>query len=810
MPGQLSKAKAISFHLSVFILTCLLFFIANFITGKGIYQDVSILKGDSITEYINFLAYLQRIMEGDLRELFYSFSMMPGGGTALVWGWHLISPFNVLLIFFQKSQLLTAYYVIELLKVATCGLTMSIFLIRHCVPKETIISFSVLLKVATFSLSYAFCGFITAHTHDIMWLDGILMLPLLASSLYTLVKNNKVIPFFICLMYCIITNFYIGFMMCIFSTICFAYICIKMKEYRLCIVLNFVLTSGLSAGASAAALFPIMYQVLLSKMSDKNDKLFDITHLIREVLAVFALMTLVHAVIYLLCKSNVIKKLPSYLQKIVSFFTIALIAFLLKKLIDDMAWTGDFLYKTYCLPLKLLIGTYSFEESQTSDLMNIYLGLFLTLAFIMYLFDYRCNSRVKIINIETLLLSVLMMGCVQINYVWHGFTHPLGNFYRWSYMFSFFIIYVSAEYILSASRFREPFSLIHSLSSQGGFCFFVTIGIILMFSTYYYKKNNFVFLSKHILLINIVFILLYLTWYLIAKKRIAFSTTLLSFVIFMELTINAILSMNGWEFLSNAEFESYIDTSSKIMQVITKDSAEEFRTESSYHPMYYYISGYNSVFHHSSAYIRDNLDFMALFGMNGSEMMGGQRCDNKFDLDLDLASFLGIRYLVTEQKLSIPEYSFLEQYEDNYLGKQYYLYENKNAMPMVFTIDEAFNQWISYSDLDLDNLKQISVNYSSKPSDTGLKATGTSQYYCHIDVSDSQSVIFTFPYDLGWKAFVDGQEIIPTKAFGYFLSIQTGNGSHDITIKYVPPYLLEGIIVSIISLILFYVNFRDN
>lgn len=802
MSKQLSKNKVFSFHLLVFILTGFLFFIINFLSGKGFFCEYSVLKGDSITEYINFLAYLQNILKGDFRDLFYTFSLMPGGGTALIWGWHLISPFNVILIFFQKSQLLTAYYVIEMLKVASCGLTMSIFLKKQCVSKSTELSRADMLKIIVFSLSYAFCGFITAHTHDIMWLDGILILPLIAYSLCMLINNNNSIPYFICLLYSIITNFYIGFMMCIFSTLCFAYICLKKRLFNMRIITQFIITSILAAGASAIALFPIMYQVQLSKMSDKNDKLFSINHFAHELIALVAIMVLSYAIIHFLCGSKTIRRFPILIQKTISILTISFVAILLKKWIDRLAWTGDFLQKTYCLPLKMLIGTYSFEESQTSDLMNVYMGLFLAISFVIYLFDYRTDKLEKILNIETLILCICMMGFMHINYVWHGFTHPLGNFYRWSFMFSFFIIYVTAKYILSTHERTEALAIKQALHHQGSFCLLFSLFVILVFAIYYYTKNHYVFLSKTILLINLSFLAVYLVLSFV-KPQAKISSMLISFVIVAELTVNGILSMNGWEYLSKAEYESYIDTSSAIMQTISSDNSEEYRTECSYHPMYYYISDYNSVFHHSSAYIRDNLDFMALFGMNGSEMMGGQRCENKFDLDPDLVSFWGIKYLISEEKLPFKQYAFVEQCSDDYSGQNYYLYKNNNALPLVFTVDKEYNQWDSYSRLELDMLKNISKSYNSESGDTGLQATGVSQYHCKINVPDSKIVMFSFPYDKGWRVLVDGKEITPTKAFGYFLSIPANAGMHDVTIQYVPPYLREGIVTSIISLILF-------
>lgn len=64
-----------------------------------------------------------------------------------------------------------------------------------------------------------------------------------------------------------------------------------------------------------------------------------------------------------------------------------------------------------------------------------------------------------------------------------------------------------------------------------------------------------------------------------------------------------------------------------------------------------------------------------------------------------------------------------------------------------------------------------------------------------------QLVATTIPYSSGWHAEVNGQPVKTTKIQQMFLGIKVnGAGVKKITLTYRPPYLLTGLIVSLISI----------
>ena len=72
-----------------------------------------------------------------------------------------------------------------------------------------------------FSTMYALMGYVVTQQSNIMWLDGVILLPILMLRVYKLVTEGKwkAYPFWI--MLAIVTDFYIAYMMILFSAVYF-------------------------------------------------------------------------------------------------------------------------------------------------------------------------------------------------------------------------------------------------------------------------------------------------------------------------------------------------------------------------------------------------------------------------------------------------------------------------------------------------------------------------------------------------------------------------------------------------------------
>ena len=77
--------------------------------------------------------------------------------------------------------------------------------------------------VVLFSVIYALMGYTATYYYNYIWIDSIIMLPLVVYGIDKLIETNKPLVYIITLTITIITNYYIGYMICIFSLIYYIY-----------------------------------------------------------------------------------------------------------------------------------------------------------------------------------------------------------------------------------------------------------------------------------------------------------------------------------------------------------------------------------------------------------------------------------------------------------------------------------------------------------------------------------------------------------------------------------------------------------
>ena len=68
-----------------------------------------------------------------------------------------------------------------------------------------------------------------------------------------------------------------------------------------------------------------------------------------------------------------------------------------------------------------------------------------------------------------------------------------------------------------------------------------------------------------------------------------------------------------------------------------------------------------------------------------------------------------------------------------------------------------------------------------------------------IRVNQNAIVVFQTPFDAGWRAFSDGRPTPTLKVDGGLLGVALKNGEHRIELRYQPPLLYAGAVVSVLS-----------
>ncbi|MBR5247912.1 MAG: YfhO family protein [Lachnospiraceae bacterium] len=235
---------------------------------KKIYPfgERSFLVSDMYHQYMPFFSeFVRKIKAGE--GLAYSYNVGIGSNFLALYGYYLASPLHWLAFLVPGEHLMEFMSYLVIVKIGLCGLTSCICLRNHFGDKQD-------AGVLFFSCFYAMSGFMAAYNWNIMWLDCVVLLPLIVLGLEQLVKEGKCKLYCITLGLCIFTNFYISIMICIFLVLYFA-VLFLWEKCSLKAIRDFALYSLLAGGMAAVLLIPEMFAILETDFGDVNfpDKL---------------------------------------------------------------------------------------------------------------------------------------------------------------------------------------------------------------------------------------------------------------------------------------------------------------------------------------------------------------------------------------------------------------------------------------------------------------------------------------------------------------------------------------------------------
>ena len=194
-----------------FILTFILMNILYILLKCAPFGNKSLASMDAEIQYLDFFAYYKDVIIGK-NSIAYTFSKTLGGGMFGVWAYYLASPLNLLCIFFPKENLVSFFDLLVALKMSLCAATMSFYLKKRFCNIRNV--FVILLSVC-----YAFCQYNIAQSSNIMWLDGVYMIPLILYGVYRLVHDKNICYLSFSVAISIMFNWYTGGINCLFSII---------------------------------------------------------------------------------------------------------------------------------------------------------------------------------------------------------------------------------------------------------------------------------------------------------------------------------------------------------------------------------------------------------------------------------------------------------------------------------------------------------------------------------------------------------------------------------------------------------------
>ncbi len=166
---------------------------------------------DMYIQYKDIYAWFCDVLHGKA-SLFYDFSKSLGGNMYSVYACYLASPINFILFFFQKNHLAEFISLVTVIKICLCGLTCCIYIKKRFNIQNTVF-------VLILSTSYALIEYNVSLCSNLHFLDSIYILPIVALGCFYLVNENKCYILSLSIGYALLTNWYTGYMACVFSVI---------------------------------------------------------------------------------------------------------------------------------------------------------------------------------------------------------------------------------------------------------------------------------------------------------------------------------------------------------------------------------------------------------------------------------------------------------------------------------------------------------------------------------------------------------------------------------------------------------------
>jgi len=368
------KNKKIWKYVLAFFIPCLLMLGIYACVGIYPFGKKSLLTVDMAGQYVAFFnAYKNMFSEGI--SAFYSFSKTLGGNMFGLITYYLMSPFNLIFLLFDKINITEAILIINVLKIGACGLTSFIYFDKTFKDKKIV--------TLIFSTVYALCAYNIVYSQNLLWLDGVIFLPLVFLGIDKLIQKEKPLLFYLMLVITIICNYYMGYMTCIGSLAYFLYKLYLNNNYK------------------------------LSWKENKKDIIYFMKY---ALLAVGTTMVIL---------------LPSVFSLIVGKADTGLSEFIPKQT-----------YPVIELISRFFIGSFS-NSDLSGGCPNIYISLMMIILTFVYFFNSKIAHREKRGTLFLILFFVISFVFYPVDVIWHTFQHPAGFPFRYSFIFDFILLIVA-------------------------------------------------------------------------------------------------------------------------------------------------------------------------------------------------------------------------------------------------------------------------------------------------------------------------------------------------------------------------------
>ncbi len=767
---------------------------------RGIFPfgEESFLRTDMYHQYAPFFSeFRYKLTHGG--SLLYSWDIGMGVNFAALYAYYLASPLNWLVIFCPQKYIIEFMTYMIVFKIGLSGLSFAWYLRRHNRTKD--------FGIAFFGIFYALSGYMAAYSWNIMWLDCILLFPLIVLGLERLVREKKCFLYCITLGLSVLSNYYISIMICIF--VVFYFIALLVLEGRkpwkeVCLhTWHFAVFSLLAGGLAAVVLLPEIYALQSTASGDFN-----------------------------------------FPQTFSSYFSI----------FDMIA--------RHLPAVETEIGLDHWP--------NIYCGVAVLLFFLLYLGCRQIRQREKIVMCSMLLFFFASFSINVFNFIWHGFHYPNSLPCRQSFIYIFLMLlvcynaYIHLEeipwkHVVIAFFASVIFVLLaQKLITDEAYHFSVFYGAILFLSVYagliglYQRgvsRNVLVLLTLGVISLEAALnttvtsvpttsrtsyvkdnkasadladsLMPNDSFYRIEKvtRKTKNDGAWLNFptVSLFSSTANADLSKFFKKLGCESSTNAYsITGSTPLVDALFAVKYALYSEAISDTDISTVISKEDEMYLHENTYAM-SLGFMIPYDLENNWQL---ELTNPAEVQNDLSVVLGASPVLSEVPSEILGTSFSFTPEED--GDYYVYVSNKKVEKVTALIGEETKSFDNVDRgylLELGTLNKgekitlrnddneqdlVAVAYRFLPE--GLKSVSgilnqnsmkltkwtDTEIQGSVEASRAGLLFFSIPYDKGWTVRVDGNTVEPYKVFDTFLSVHMTAGTHNVSLIYMPQGLETG------------------
>lgn len=593
------------------------------------FGSITVMRMDLYHQYGPLFAELyDRIVEH--KSLLYSW--ITGGGSSFLGNYlnYLSSPLSFLIFLFDKEDISYAITFIVAFKCILSATSFSYYLKKSFNKDNYFLS--------AFGILYAFSAYFLAYYWNVMWLDAMIMLPLIALGIEKIFKTGDIKLYTVSLVILFFANYYMGYMCCIFAVLYFF----------VCFINTYSNDGKLNENA--------VYEKKYSTKALMNNVFIN-----RGVKFAFA----------------------SIIAALICAITLVPVFMILK---NSSATSGTFpqTFKSYFDLLDLITSHFALLEttirsSGDNVLPNIYTGILTFILLPLFLVNNKIKLKEKATYVVLIIFFVFCFNNNCAEYIWHAFHFPNDLPYRYSYMYSFIIAVMGYKTILNFKGIK-----VKDIAYTG----LAIISFVIICQKFLTKK-----MTNSTIYATIIFVALWCGFLFLLKNKNAQKKTV-SFVlvtfILCETIISSIVGLPLNQDNKNYK-ENYKTYTDAINYIDNKDSGF-YRTELCYlntrmDPAYY---GYNGISVFSSMAYESYSQLQSSLGMQSNKV-------NSYTYNTQTPVYnmmFNIKYLI-QTDVSLAPSSNLYKKIYNTSDKKSNVYESKYNLPIAYCVNSKIDYWVT-------------------------------------------------------------------------------------------------------------------